>query len=81
MATINYTGNVSRGGKSSVYTVVYYSTYMYIHFRDRDGNRAKYKYYKSVVGSTTFEVMIILAKMGKGLNGYLHRKRIAGRPV
>ncbi len=81
MTTINYTGNVSRGGKSSVDIVKYYSTYLYIYFRDRQGNTAKYKYEKSVIGSTKFNVMINLAKIGKGLNTYLHRYRIAGRPV
>ncbi len=75
---INYTGNVWRGGKSSVNVVKYSVNQMDIWFRDISNNQAKYRYKKSVVGSSQYNRMKSLANNGKGLNTYLHKHRIKG---
>ena len=78
---IIYSGNVNKGGKSSVYIVRYTGSVMTIWFRDRGGNTAKYKYTKSEVGRTHFTNMKELANRGKGLNSYIHRYKLKGKRV
>ena len=77
--TINYSGNVSRGGKSSVNVVRYTGTTMKIWFRDRGGNQATYIYYSKDIGRSNLSRMKELAKAGRGLNSYLHQHRIKGK--
>ena len=77
--TIVYSGNIWRGGKSSVNVVFIHSTYLDIRFRDQSNNSATYRYNRSTIGRTHFNNMITLANRGRGLNSYLHKHRIKGK--
>ncbi len=76
--TIVYSGNVSRGGESSVNVIQIFSSVMEIRFKDPSNKRATYKYKRSEIGRTHFNNMKLLANQGKGLNSYLHEHRIKG---
>ena len=81
--TITYSGNVSRGGESSVdiVTINDVSRWIRIKFRDRGGNTATYEYQRSSMERVKYDVMLQLAKFGRGLNGYIHRNRIKGKKL
>ena len=76
--TINYTGNVWRGGKSSVNVVRISGSFITIWFRDQGNSNAKYRYQRSKIGRGRFNRMKELAQQGKGLNRYIHNQRIKG---
>ncbi len=78
---IYYTGNVWRGGDSSVDEVTITTSEIYIQFRDRSGKTALYLYTKARLGSSPMDVMAILAEFGSGLNSYINRNRIFGNRV
>ena len=79
MVSVYYSGNWSKGGKSSVYKVTKYSTYLYIYYRDSRGNTAKYKYQRTALGNYQYGKIWELAKFGQGLNHYINRYVYKGK--
>ena len=71
MTIINYSGNYSKGGKSSVDSISYRSNRIIIYFRDIYGNRASYYYSKSDIGTSNYNMIKSLARDGIGLNRFV----------
>ena len=79
VSSVDYSGNVLRGGRSSVLKVKKYTSRILVYFRDIGRNRARYRYEKDDIGSSHYNNMWSLAKKGKGLNSYIHRHRLKGK--
>ena len=71
MTLITYSGNYSKGGKSSVDNISYNSSRIIIYFRDIYGNRASYYYSRSDIGRTNYNKIKSLARAGVGLNRFV----------
>jgi len=78
MTWYNYSGHISRGGKSSVDVVLTKTDRIFILFEGRNQESMEYVYIKNQIGTTAYNRIIALAIMGKGLNSYIKRNRIPG---
>lgn len=78
MIDIEYSGHISKGGKSSVLFVFTTISKIFILFLGLNQESMEYVYLKNVIGEANFNKMIELAKAGKGLNSFIIRNKIPG---
>ncbi len=68
-----YSGHISKGGKSSVYITQNKGTHFIIIFKSISGKLATYRIDRSAVGEAMYKTIDIMAIQGKGLNAYIHK--------